>query len=134
LPKGGTKSTSNKVFGLALALTFLTQPALAVTILNCSTKKVTITYGRHGETSSTRSENLSFRVDEAAKTVRFVDNTPLIVTRFDKNRISAQYNDVFFEFDRQDGTLSYASSSTKADITTVIAGSGQCAAVKRRSS
>jgi hypothetical protein len=133
LPKGRTKHR-RELIGLALPLAFLTQPALAATILNCSTTKVTITSGLHGQQSSTQKENLSFQIDDAAKTVKFLNNTPLTVTHFDRARIRAQYNDVSYNFDRQDGTLSYATSATKDDITTVIVGSGRCAVVKRRSS
>jgi hypothetical protein len=98
------------------------------------TRKVIIISGPHGEVSSTKKENLSFRIDNAAKTVRFPNNTPLTVTRFDRARIIAQYNDVSYDFDRQAGALSYASSATKDDTTTVVVGSGRCAVVKRRSS
>jgi hypothetical protein len=133
LPKGRTKNR-REIVGLALALALLTAPALAATVVNCSTTKVTITSGLHGQASSTAKESLSFRIDAAAKTITFLNGTPLSVTRFDRARISAQYNDVSYEFDRQDSTLSYASSGTKDTTTTVIVGSGRCAVVKRRSS
>jgi len=45
--------------------------ALAETYLNCSTKKVIITSGPNGNTSSTTEEGLSFWIDDAAKTFRF---------------------------------------------------------------
>jgi hypothetical protein len=63
---------------------------------------------------------------ERAKTVKFLDNTPLNVTRFDRSRISAEHDDVSYEFDRQGGTLNLAGSATKDGVTTVIVGSGPC--------
>jgi hypothetical protein len=127
LPKGRTK-THKEIAGLVLALASLTQPA-AATILNCTTTKVTITSGLHGQTSSRQKEHLSFRIDDKLKTVKFLNNTPLAVTHFDSAWISAQYNDVSYDFDRQDGTLSYASSATSNNVTAVVVGSGRCAAI-----
>jgi hypothetical protein len=69
---------------------------------------------------------LSFVIDEAAKTLTFADGVSLPVTRFDKNWISANRDDIFYEFNRQDGTLSFASATTKNNITSTIVGSGRC--------
>jgi cytochrome b len=49
------------------------------------------------------------------------------VTRLGKYWISANRDGIFYEFNRQDGTLTYASSTTQDGITTTIVGSGQCA-------
>ena len=54
------------------------------------------------------------------------DNTPLTVTRLDQFWISANRDDIFYEFDRRDGILSYASSTTKDGVSTTIVGSGRC--------
>jgi hypothetical protein len=112
------------VFTIALAA--LAQPVLARTYLNCSTRKVVLVSAPTGDISSAREENLSFWVDDEARTVTFLDNTPLTVTRLDQFWISANRNDIFYEFDRRDGTLSYASSTTKDGVSTTIVGSGRC--------
>ena len=112
---------------LTIALIALAQPALALNYLNCSTRKVTMISAPSGDTSSTREEEVAFVIDEAAKTLTFSDNRPLTVTRLDEYWISANRDDVFYEFNRQDGSLTYASSTTEDGVTTTIVGSGQCA-------
>ena len=111
---------------LTIALAALAQPVLARTYLNCSTRKVVIISAPSGDTSSRRDENLGFWVDDAAKTLTFVDNTSLTVTRLDRAWISADRDGIFYEFDRQGGTLTYAASTTKDAVTTTIVGSGRC--------
>ncbi len=111
---------------LAIILDALTQPVLADTYLKCSTKEVVFTDKPHGETSSTKKLNLVFRVNDAAKTIKFLDNTALTVTRFDRFWISAEHGDVSYELNRQDAVLSYASSTMRDGVTTTIVGSGQC--------
>ena len=111
---------------LTITLAALVQPVLAGTYLNCSTRKVVIISGPRGETSSTRKEDLAFQVDDAAKTVKFLDNTPLTITRLDRSWISANRDGIFYELNRQDGTLSYATSTMKDGVTTTIVGSGRC--------
>jgi hypothetical protein len=110
---------------LTIALT-LAQPALARTYLNCSTRKVVLISAPAGDTSSAREENLGFWVDDAAKTLAFPDSTPLTVTRFDRSWISAHRDGIFYEFDRGNGALSYASSTIKDGVSTTIVGSGRC--------
>ena len=119
------KGMSNCV-ALTIALAALAQPVLARTYLNCSTRKVVIISSPSGDTTSRRDENLGFWVDDAAKTLTFVDNTSLTVTRLDRAWISADRDGIFYEFDRQGGTLTYAASTTKDDVTTTIVGSGRC--------
>ena len=109
---------------LTIALAALAQPALARTYLNCLTRKVVIIPS--GDTLSRRDENLGFWVDDVAKTLTFVDNTSLTVTRLDRAWISADRDGIFYEFDRQGGTLTYAASTTKDAVTTTIVGSGRC--------
>jgi len=110
-----------------IALTALAQSALAGSYLNCSTRKVVIVSAPGGDTSSTREEEVAFVIDEAAKKLSFSDNRPLTVTRLDKYWISANRDGIFYEFNRQDGTLTYASATTQDGVTTTMVGSGQCA-------
>jgi len=112
---------------LMIALTALAQPALARSYLNCSSRKVVMISAPSGDTSSTREEEIAFVIDEAAKKLTFSDNRPLTVTRLDKYWISANRDGTIYEFDRQDGTLTYASSTMQDGVTTTIVGSGQCA-------
>jgi hypothetical protein len=111
---------------LMIALVALAQPVLARTYLNCSTRKVVLISAPTGDTSSAREEYLDFWVDDEARTLTFLDNTPLTVTRLDRLWISADRDGIFYEFDRRDGTLSYASSITKDGVSTTIVGSGRC--------
>jgi len=111
---------------LLLALADLSHPALARTYLNCTTREVVIVNESSGELSSTKETNMSFWVDDVAKTVMFADGTALTVTRFDDNWLSARHEDSSYVFDRKNGTLSYATSTTNGRVTTVIIGSGRC--------
>jgi len=111
---------------LTIALAALAQPALARTQLNCSTRKVVLISALTGDISSVREENLGFWVDDEAKTLTFLDNARLTVTRLDQFWISANRDGIFYEFDRRDGTLSYAASTSKDGVSTTIVGSGRC--------
>ena len=111
---------------LMIALTAMVRSALALSYLNCSTRKVVMISAPSGDTSSTREEEIMFVIDEAAKTLTFSDNRPLTVTRLGKSWLSANRDDVFYEFNRQDGSLTYASSTTQDGATTTIVGAGQC--------
>ena len=116
----------SKYVVLMISLAALTQPALAGNLLNCSTRKVVIINGPSGDTSSTREEDFTFWVDDAAKAFTFLDDIPLTITRLDRFWISANRDGIFYEFNRQDGSLTYASSITKGEVTTTIVGSGRC--------
>jgi hypothetical protein len=96
---------------LTIALAALAQPVLARTHLNCSTRKVVLVTAPTGNTSS------------------FLDNIPLTVTRLDQFWISAHRDDIFYEFDRRDGTSSYASLTTQGGVSTTIVGAGRCEAL-----
>ena len=109
-----------------MALAVWTEPALARSYLNCLTKKVVIVEAPRGSTSSSIEESLGFWIDEAAETVVLADGSPLTVRRFDARWISAARGDMSYEFDRQDGNLTYASSTTKEGLATIIIGSGRC--------
>ena len=112
---------------VAIMIVVVARPVLARTQLHCSTTQVVIISASTGKTSSRSEENLSFVIDDTAETVAFADGESLAaVTRFDSNWISASHDDILYEFDRQGGTLSYASSTTKNDITSTIVGSGRC--------
>jgi hypothetical protein len=102
------------------------EPALARTYLNCLTKKVVIVDAPRGSASSSVEEKLGFWIDEATKTLVLADGPPLTVRRFDDSWISAARGDMSYEFDRQNGNLTYASSTTKEGSATIIIGSGQC--------
>ena len=81
-----------------------------------------------GQTGSVQvKEHMTFWIDDAAKTFIFSDGRRLRVTRFDKSWISANSEDIQYEFNRADGSLTYAGSTTKDNVTTTIVGSGLCA-------
>jgi hypothetical protein len=111
---------------LTIAFAALAQPVLARSYLNCSARKVVLTSAPRGDTASTSEENLGFWVDDEAKTLTFQDTTPLNITRLDRLWISANRDDIYYELDRRDGTLTYASSTTKNGVSTTIVGSGRC--------
>jgi hypothetical protein len=113
---------------LTIALAALAEPVLARTYLNCSTRKVVIISAPNVNTSSAREEDFGFWVDDEAKTLTFLDNTPLTVTRLDRFWISADRDGTFYEFDRRSGILTYASATTKDGVSTTIVGSGRCEA------
>ena len=102
------------------------RPALARSYLNCVSKKVVIVDAPSGSSSLSAEENIGFLIDEVAKIITLSDGTPLIVRRFDDRWISAARGDMSYEFDRQNGNLMYASSTTKEGSGTIIIGSGRC--------
>src|SRR5271166_6385985 len=113
----------------ALLLTVVaigTEPALARSYLSCLTKKVIIVDTPRRSTSSSVQENLGFWIDEMAKTMMLADGTRLTVRRFDDRWISAARGDLSYEFDRQNGGLTYAGSTMKEGVATTTIGSGHC--------
>ena len=111
---------------LLIAITGWTELALARSYLNCPTKKVVIVDTPRGSTSSSVEEQLGLWIDEAAKTVVLADGTPLTVHRFDDRWISAARGDMSYELERQNGNLTYASSTMKDGAATITIGSGRC--------
>ena len=111
---------------LVTFVAWLPDSALARQYLKCLTKKVVIVDTPKGSTSSSVEESLGFWIDEAAKALMLAGGTPLIVRRFDSHWISAGRDDASYEFDRQDGTLTYASAIRKDNAETIIIGSGRC--------
>jgi hypothetical protein len=109
-----------------IAASVWAEPTSARSYLTCITKKVVIVDGPRGSTSSSTEENLGFWIDDAAKTLVLADGSSLRTLRFDERWISAIRGDTSYELDRQNGNLTYASSTTKENNTTIIIGSGQC--------
>ncbi len=109
-----------------MVLAVWTEPALARSYLNCLAKKVVIVDAPNGSTSSSVEENFGFLIDEETKIVTFAEGKALIVRRFDDRWISAASGDVSYELDRQNGNLTYASSTMNDGIATTIIGAGQC--------
>jgi hypothetical protein len=111
---------------LLMAVAVWAEPAFARSYLHCLTKKVVIVDAPTGSASSSIEENFGFWIDEATKTLVLTDGTSLTVRRFDDRWISAAYGDMSYEFERQNGNLTYASSTTKDGTETIIIGSGRC--------
>jgi hypothetical protein len=107
---------------IALATTITSQGLAVVSPLDCSTTKVVITDGK----SSRAQQEIHFYLDDFAKTIAFADGTRLRVIRLDKAAISAEHDDMRYEFNRVDNTLTYAGSKTVGNITVITVGSGQC--------
>jgi hypothetical protein len=120
------KSVMRECAPLLMALAVWTELALARSYLSCLTKTVVIVDAPDGSTSSSIEENLGFWIDEAAKLLTFANGMLLTVRRFDDRWISAARGDMSYEFDRQNGNLTYASSTTKDGTVTIILGSGRC--------
>jgi hypothetical protein len=109
-----------------MAFAVLEETALARNYLNCLTKKVAIVDAPKGATSSSIEENFGFWIDEATQIVTLADGKRLDVRRFDDRWISAVSGDVSYELDRENGNLTYAGSTMKDGIATIIIGAGQC--------
>jgi hypothetical protein len=109
-----------------MALAVWTETALARSYLNCLTKKVVIVDSPNRSTSSSSEENFGFWIDDGTKMVTLADGEKLFVRRFDDRWISAASGDVSYELDRQNGNLTYASSTMKDGIATIIIGAGRC--------
>jgi len=109
-----------------VALCTLAQPVQARTPFNCVITKVIITDKAERDRPVRVEEHMSFWIDDAAKAFAFSDGRRLRVTRFDKSWISANSDDTQYEFNRGDGTLTYAGSTAEGNTTTTIVGSGRC--------
>ena len=106
---------------IAVVIGALSQPARSRTQFNCVMKKLIIT-----DKEIKVEERLSLWIDEKARTVTLSDGRELRIDRFDNSWISAKTDDVQYEFNRSDGTLTYAGSQTEGNVTTTIIGSGHC--------
>ena len=127
----GIGTASERIL-VILVLAILTPPAQARqtgqarTQFECATTKVILT-NKAGQTGSVQvEEHMTFWIDDAAKTFIFSDGRRLGVTRYDKSCISGNREDIQYEFNRADHTLTYAGSATKDNVTTTIVGSGRC--------
>jgi len=100
--------------------------AVARTDIHCTIREVVVEEGSGKGASSIHEKSVSFRLDDASKTITLVDGTALTVTRFDDNWISAKHEGISFEFDRRRHRLSYASATERDRTTTLIIGSGRC--------
>ena len=109
-----------------IALSTPAQPATAHTELNCATVKVTIRNESGEDRSSRTLEYLDFPIDDAAKVVAFADGRQLRIRRLDDSWISAERDDIQYEFNRSDGTLTYAGSMVEGNTSTTVVGSGRC--------
>ena len=109
-----------------IVLADLATAAVARTDINCTIREVVVEEGSGKGASSVHEQSLSFWLDDASKTVTLADGTALVVTRFDDNWISAKHGGISFEFDRRRHRLSYASTTERDRMTTLIVGSGQC--------
>lgn len=118
---------------LTIALTMLATTVLPRAVLNCDVTEVIIASSPTGSASTQKKGQLSFLVDDVAKTLSFVDGKLLRVTRFDQARISANYDDIEFVLDRRDGNLTYAGSNTMGSTTKTIIGSGNCKSMPAKS-
>ena len=84
------------------------QTEQARTQFECATTKVIIT-NKAGQTGSVQvEEHMTFWIDDTAKTFIFSDGQRLRISRFDKSWISASSDDIQYEFNRADRTLTYA--------------------------
>src|SRR5271157_3468444 len=104
----------------------LPQPVLARNELHCATTKLTITNSPGRGESTCIEEHLSFLIDDAEKTFAFSDGRRLRTIRFAHSCISADRDDIRYEFNRGDSTFTYAGSTTEGSVTITIVGSGRC--------
>jgi hypothetical protein len=102
------------------------QPVLGQSQVGCATSKVTITNTPGGISSTSIEEHLTFLTNDEVRTIAFSDGRQLRINRFEPSWISAADDGVRYEFNRSDGTLSYAGSAAEGCTTTTIVGTGQC--------
>ena len=121
---------------LALAVAFTlavatSESAAADFLLRCSTNEVVMTSAPSGETAARRRVDLTFRINDAARTIA-LGEASLVTSRFDRNRIIAEHDQVIYDFDRQNHALNYAGSRSSGATVTTIVGSGPCAIKPRQ--
>ena len=112
LPSDQVKRRSRRVGAtVALGVAFMLgravmDPAAADTLLRCSTKEVVITSEPHGEATARRRPEMIFRISDAARTIA-LGKAPLAVSRFDRNRITAERDGVIYDIDRQNQQMTF---------------------------
>jgi hypothetical protein len=109
-----------------IALAALVEPATPRAQFDCAITKVVITNTPESNTSVRLKEQLIFWIDDGDKSLMFADGTRLRITRFDPSWISGYRDDIRYEFNRSDGALTFAGSTTKGAVTTTVVGSGNC--------
>jgi SAM domain (Sterile alpha motif) len=113
--------------GLIIALIMLVaqvHPATQRMQFDCTITKVVIKHAGTG-TSVQHEEHLIFWIDDIEKSLVFTDGVELRITRFDQSWISGDRDGMRYEFDRSDGTLSFAGTTSDGTATTTL-GSGHC--------
>ena len=110
---------------LAIVLVAIAQPA-SQNELDCVTTKVIIRSSPAEGGSDRTVERLHFFIDDATKALVFADGRQLRIKRFDSSWISADRDDIQYEFDRNSGRLTYAGSIVEGSNVTTIVGSGSC--------
>jgi hypothetical protein len=108
-----------------MSITAIAAPPPTEILLDCSTNKIVITSRPTGEATSQSKEKLLFRINDAAKSV-MLNNTPLVINRFDPTWITAEHDEIIYDLDREKHTLSYAGSRAQDATVTTIIGSGLC--------
>jgi hypothetical protein len=111
---------------LAIVLVAIAQHALPQSELDCVTTKVIIGSAPAKSGSDRTVEHLHFFIDDATKALVFEDGRQLRIKRFDNSWISAERDDIRYEFDRNSGRLTYAGSIVEHSNITTIVGSGRC--------
>jgi hypothetical protein len=105
-----------KCAAITIAFAALAQLLAARTRLDCSTTKVIIPNEPGGNKSVRIKEDIGFYIDDDTKTLTPSDGTRLRVSRFDASGITAESDDVQYELNRSDGSLTYAGSTTVSSI------------------
>ena len=102
----------------------LVQPATPRAQFDCAITKVVITNVPAPGTSVRLKEQLIFWIDDVDKSLMFADGARLRIIRFDQSWISGYRDDIRYEFNRSDGTLTLAGSTSEGTATTTVLGSG----------
>jgi hypothetical protein len=101
-------------------------PAMQRTHFDCTITKIVIRNVPEPRTSEQQRGKITFWVDDGDKSLMFADGARLRITRFDQSWISGDRDDIRYEFDRSDGTLSFAGTTSEGTVTTTVLGSGNC--------
>ena len=109
-----------------IAVAALVQPATPRAQFDCAITKVVITNTPESGTSVRLKVQLNFWIDDADKSLTFADGARLRVIRFDPSWIGGYRDDIRYEFNRSDGTLTFAGSTSEGTATTTVLGSGRC--------
>ena len=115
--------------GLIIALIVLAaqvHPATQRTQFDCTITKVVIKNVPKPGTSVQHEEHLIFWIDDIEKSLVFTDGAQLRIARFDQSWISGDRDGTRYEFDRSDGTLSFAGTTSDGTASTTVLGSGNC--------